>query len=135
MLSCLFVVALWSPAGKGLTSWLSCMWYFVTIPNVPWVPTGLSPPVNSFTDHSKALLFVDLLCYLCLEFVMFLRLFIAALWSPVRKGLTTWLSFVMFNCVYVTFPCNTLGQVWYMIASFPDLCLLSHFYHPNPSSS
>ena len=25
MLSCLFLAALWSPAGKGLTSWLSCM--------------------------------------------------------------------------------------------------------------
>ena len=99
VLSCLFVVALWSPAGKGLTSWLSCLWRFVTFPNVPWFPTGLSPPVNSFTDRSKALLFVDLLCYLCLEFVMFLRRFIAALWSPVRKGMTTCLSFVMFNCV------------------------------------
>ena len=25
VLSCLFFVALWSPAGKGLTSWLSCV--------------------------------------------------------------------------------------------------------------
>ena len=25
MLSCLFVAALWSPAGKGLPSWLSCV--------------------------------------------------------------------------------------------------------------
>ena len=25
VLSCLFVVALWSSAGKGLTSWLACM--------------------------------------------------------------------------------------------------------------
>ena len=24
---------------------------------------------------------------------------IAALWSPTGKGLTSWLSFVMFNCV------------------------------------
>ena len=43
--------------------------------------------------------FVDHLCYLCLVLVMLLRLFIAALWSPVGKGLTSWLSFVMFNCV------------------------------------
>ena len=28
MLSCLFLAALWSP-GKGLTSWLSCMWCFL----------------------------------------------------------------------------------------------------------
>ena len=25
MLSCLFIATLWSPAGKELTSWLSCM--------------------------------------------------------------------------------------------------------------
>ena len=25
ILSCLFLATLWSPAGKGLTSWLSCM--------------------------------------------------------------------------------------------------------------
>ena len=39
---------------------------------------------------------MDHLCYLCLVFVMFLCLFIAALWSPVGKGLTSWFSFVMF---------------------------------------
>ena len=39
---------------------------------------------------------MDHLCYLCLVFVMLLRLFIAALWSPAGKGLTTWLLFVMF---------------------------------------
>ena len=26
MLSCLFIAALWSSAGKGLTSWLACFW-------------------------------------------------------------------------------------------------------------
>ena len=31
-------------------------------------------------------------------------LFINALWSPVGKGLTSWLSFVMSNCEVVTFP-------------------------------
>ena len=30
-------------------------------------------------------------------------------------------------CVFVTFPCGILGQVWYLIVSFPDLCLLSYF--------
>ena len=29
--SCLFVVALWSPAGKALTSWLSCVRCFIVI--------------------------------------------------------------------------------------------------------
>ena len=51
------------------------------------------------------------------------RLFNAALWSPVGKRLTSWLSFVMFDCVFVTFPCGVLGQVWYLIVSIPGLLL------------
>ena len=30
-------------------------------------------------------------------------------------------------CIFVTFPCGNLGQVWYLIVLFPDLCRLSHF--------
>ena len=70
---------------------------------------------------------MDHLCYLCLVFVMLLRLFIAALWSPAGKRLSSWLSFVMINCVFVTFLCGVLGQVWYLIISIPVLCHLSHF--------
>ena len=39
----LFICALWSPAGKGLTSWLSCVvsnCEFVTFPLVSWVRCG-----------------------------------------------------------------------------------------------
>ena len=43
---------------------------------------------------------MDHLCHLCLVFVMLSCLFIAALWSPAGKGLTSWLLFVMFNCVF-----------------------------------
>ena len=76
---------------------------------------------------------MDHLCYLCLVIVMLLRLFIAALWSPAGKGLTSWLLFVMFIVVLfkVTFPCGILDQVWYLIVSSPDLYRLSHFYYPN----
>ena len=28
-------------------------------------------------------------------------------------------------CIFVTFLCGILGQVWYLIVSFPDLCHLS----------
>ena len=34
--------------------------------------------------------------------VMLLRLFIAVLWSPAGRGLTSWLLFVMFNCVLLS---------------------------------
>ena len=30
-------------------------------------------------------------------------------------------------CIFVTFPCGILGPVWYLIVSFPDLCLLSYY--------
>ena len=39
------------------------------------------------------------LSYLCLVFVKLSRLFIAALRLPAGKGLTSWLLFVMYNCV------------------------------------
>ena len=61
-------------------------------------------------------------------FVMFSRLFIAALWSPDGRGLTSWLLFVMSNCDFVTFTRGIPGQVWYVIVLIPDLCRLSYFY-------
>ena len=54
-------------------------------------------------------------------------LFITALWSPAGNGLTSWLLFVMFNCVFDNFPCGIPGQVWYLIVSVPDLCHFSYF--------
>ena len=46
------------------------------------------------------LCFCSVLCLLCL----FACLFNCALWSPAGKGLTSWLSFVLSNCEFVTFP-------------------------------
>ena len=30
-------------------------------------------------------------------------------------------------CIIETLPCGILGQVWYLIVSFPDICRLSYF--------
>ena len=68
-----------------------------------------------FTDRSK----VDHLCYFYLVFAMLSRLFIAALRSPAGKGLTSWLSFVMFK----------VGKVWCLIVSIPDLFPFLTFIH------
>ena len=38
------------------------------------------------------------LSYFCLVFVILSCMFIAALWSPAGKGLTSWLLFVMLGC-------------------------------------
>ena len=60
--------------------------------------TYISPLVKYFTECSKEVLFCvsffSVLCLLCLC----ARLFICALWSPSGKGLTSWLSFVEYNC-------------------------------------
>ena len=30
-------------------------------------------------------------------------------------------------CIFISFPCDIMGQVWYLVVSFPDLCRLSYF--------
>ena len=32
------------------------------------------------------------------------------------------------NCIFVTFSSGILGQVWYLIVLFPDLCLVFNFF-------
>ena len=84
--------------------------------------------LNIFTDRSKAILILWIICvFLCFVFLMLSRLFIAALWSPAGKGLTSWLLLLMFIVFFVTFPCGILGQVWYLIVSFPDFAAFLTF--------
>ena len=66
------------------------------------------------------MLFISFVCHACAS---------AALWSHAGKGLTSWPSFVMFRCVFVTFPCVALDQVWSLIVSIPDFCRHSYFYN------
>ena len=81
-----------------------------------WNWLTLSPPVKYFYwPFQGSTSLVDHLCYFCIVFVMLLRLLIAALWSPAGKGLTSWLSFLLLNCVVVTFPFSILCQVWNLI--------------------
>ena len=60
-------------------------------------------------------------------FAMLSCLFIVALWSPAGKADLLVLLFVVFYCVFVTFPCSVLGWVWCLVVLIPDLCLLSCF--------
>ena len=79
-----------------------------------WIKGEVGAPLNRFKPSSKIFYwpfqggtsFADLLCLcsvLCL-LCLCARLFIYALWSPSGKGLTSWLSFVVSNCEFVTFP-------------------------------
>ena len=58
-------------------------------------------------------------------FCVFSRLFFAALWTPAGKELAL-VGDVY--CIFVTFPCGILEQMWYLIVSFPDLCRLSYCF-------
>ena len=44
------------------------------------------------------------LSFLCFIYFLFPMSFISALWSSAGKGLTSWLTFVVSNCEFVTFP-------------------------------
>ena len=72
------------------------------------VPRGcLQFVIVVFPDH---LLFVSVACSLvvtCWE------------WADLLAFL-----FVLFPCVFVTFPHGVSGQVWYLIESIPDPCIL-----------
>ena len=138
-MSCLFLVALWSPAGKGLTSWLLCLLCFVTFPNVSWSTSELrvrlapwnwfKPSSTIFTDRSKAVLL------LWIFYVFFCLVFAMPLWASVYMCLvlTCWertdmLALVCGVQLWVRhYPIGILGQVWYLIVSIPDLCTLIYF--------
>ena len=47
--------------------------------------------------------------------------------------LAVWL--VIFSCVFVTLPCGVLGQVWNLIVSIPDPCILPYFHKASTTKS
>ena len=63
----------WSTSGLGVS--LGC-------------ETGCGPPVKYFTDRSRAVLLLWILCvfFLSVFAVPFVRLFVCALWSPAGRG-------------------------------------------------
>ena len=106
-----------------------------------WIKGEVGAPWNRFKPSCKIFYwpfqgntsFVDLLCFcsvLC-SLCLCARLFICALWSPAGKGLTSWLSFVVSNCEFVTFPlvswvrCGT-WLYWFLIFAPLLTLLLTH---------
>ena len=69
---------------------------------------------------------MDPFCYLCFVFAMLSCLLIAALWSPVGKGLTSWLSCMGCVLVFCHFPmwCPGSGVVLDCIVLFAYLHVL-----------
>ena len=93
-------------------------------------------PLNMFKPLSIVLLMIPRWCFFCGCFLLFMfHVFTiyAVLSVPCslvitcreRADLLTF--FVMFYCVFVTFPYGTMGQLWYFIVLISDLCLLLYF--------
>ena len=92
-------------------------------------PCKLILVVAAGSDRIKPVLLLWIIYIFSVLFLLCFRarLFIDALWSPAGKGLTSLLSFVMYNCEFDTFPLvDILGQVWCLIVSIPDLCPVSY---------
>ena len=87
-------------------------------------------PLDKFRPSSAS--FVNHICNLCFMFIfsMLSCLFLAALWPPAGKGLTSWLSFMLCVLVlcYFPIPYGVPGQVWFLIVSFPDFYCPLFFY-------
>ena len=100
-------------------------WYFLWI--ICWQRIHMKCQASFSFKKKMDHKICGLLHMICDVSVMLSCLFIAVLWSPAGKGLTSWL-FVrdVFFC-FVTFPCCVLSQVWYLTVSIPDLCLLPYF--------
>ena len=85
------------------------------------------PSSNILTDRSKAVLllwiflFYVCLCYIVLSVSCSL---VVTFWERVDFLA---LLYVIFSCVYVTFPYGILGQVCYFIVSVPELCVHHYF--------
>ena len=95
-------------------------------------------PLNRFKPSSKIFYwpfqggtsFVDLLCFcsvLCL-LCLCARLFICALWSPAGKGLTSWHSFVVSDCEFLTFPLVSLVRCGTWLYRFLIFAPILTFY-------
>ena len=71
---------------------------------------------------------MDHLCFLCLVFLMFCVCSLLPCGHLMEE--TDLLAPVGdVYCIFVTYPCGILSQMWYLIVSFPDLCHLSYFYN------
>ena len=82
-----------------------------------------------FNDRSKGVLLLWIICVLlpCVSHI-FVSVYCCL-------GVTCWERADLLAhdgddyCNFVIFPCGILGQVWFLIASFPGLCFLCYISH------
>ena len=85
--------------------------------------------------YRTVLVFYILVLLLWIIFVIYVSCLSCFLVCSCSLVVTCWegadllaLLYVMFYCVFVTFPCGVLGQVCCLIALITYLCLLSYFH-------
>ena len=79
-----------------------------------------------FADISKVVLLLWILFVIyvsCLSLLCCLVCCLQPCGHLLGKGLPLGSLVRLFSCVFVTFPYCVPGPVWYLIVSFPDLCL------------
>ena len=85
--------------------------------------TGLSPPVKYFTDRSKVVLLLWIICviyaFVCHAFAS-VHCCLVVNWRE-RADLLALVCIV--QCDFVTFPFGILGQVWYLTVLIPILAV------------
>ena len=100
---------------------------YTSLTTVKWPPLLKITIYKYFTDRSKAVLLLLIICVFvsCVShaFASVHSCLVVTCWE--RADLLTLVGDVY--CIFVTFSCGILGQVWYLIVSFPDLCYLSYF--------
>ena len=122
---------------KGLPSWLSCVLCFLVFCHFSkcvLVHIRVKGEVGAvklvkyfYWPFQGDTSFMDHLCFSVLHLVCFCaRLLICYLWSPVGKGLTSWLSFVVSNCEVISFPLIAWVRCGTWFVSIPDLCTITY---------
>ena len=104
------------------------MSYVIVLLRVRLVQSNIFKPSRNFlSDRCKVVILLWILFVICVSYHTVLSV-------PCSHVVTCWeradllaLLYVMFSCVFVTFPYGVLGQVWCLIVWIPVLCLLSYF--------
>ena len=137
MISCLFIAALWSPAGQGLASWLSCMWCFHVLLSlfyvVSWVRYG--------TWLYRFLIFAFLLSYMSGRAIAHLSA-TQGPWASMRGDLwwfgIDWATLVhfqkIFPLIYFYFLQKKRLVMWAVITTDRFLTKVKKLYHKRKQS-
>ena len=112
--------------------WVSCRRFipFAISCATKWIQvSAVNSGKSIFTDRSKVvLLFGSLLLFTHRVCHVFLSVHCSLVVTCLKRADLSALLYMMFYCVYVTFPCSVLGLVWCLMVSIPGRCHLSYFY-------